>query len=201
MKPPKRPKPTLAIVPTGDLGEELPPLLGSTVRKVGSPAQMWDLFEVYEQDCRANDQPITLAGAALALGFSSRAKMMDYRAKPEFADILDRIKTTVEAEYEAKLHGGSASGAIFWLKAQAGYRDRLDIGNPEGEAFKTGNEPTESELELLRRVGFMLAKQRAEDGEFTEIEDSSSPELEQDPSNKQQQGEPDGIQRHDVSDS
>lgn len=173
-------------MPTTDLGDELPPLSGTTVRRVGSPAQMWDLFEVYEQDSRANDQPLTLAGAALALGFSSTKKFYEYSKRPEFADVIDYIKTKVEAEYEQRLHGPAAAGAIFWLKAQAGYRDRLDIGNPEGEQFKTSQEHSESELELIRRVGFLIAKRNAVDAEYTELDQATSKE------------QPDDVSAHDV---
>jgi len=73
------------------------------------------------------DEPPTMVGLALALGFNDRQSLFDYIAKPEYTCILKKAKTRVEKFWERKLAGTSPTGAIFWLKNHAGYADKQEI--------------------------------------------------------------------------
>ena len=67
----------------------------------------------------------TFAGLALGLGFRSRQTLLNYAAKSEFLDTIKRAKLKVEMNVEeGMLEGKSAAGNIFWLKNNAGYRDK-----------------------------------------------------------------------------
>lgn len=165
-------RPPLKLVPRSDPRPVLDPLLPRNLRQVQSPEQLWDLFEIYVEECEVKEKPMTLAGVILALGFSSRDAFNRYGTKPEYREVISRIRLSIEEVYETRLHGPAAAGAIKWLSVHAGYTERVDIGNPNGETFKVEGESTaSSELELLRKVGFMLAANAAKmiDGEVEQV--------------------------------
>lgn len=122
-----------------------------------TPEQLWDFFEVYVQDCDSKEEPITMAGACLAMHVS-RNYFDKLASDPRFSDVVELIRLRVEERYEQKLHSSASSGAQFWLKANRRelYGDRLGLGNPDGTPFNP--EGSVSEMELLRRVGFLLAQ-------------------------------------------
>lgn len=66
--------------------------------------------------CKSEKFPITIAGLALHLGFSSRQTLYNYANRPEFLDSIKRAVLLVEMYYEARLHAKSPTGAIFALK-------------------------------------------------------------------------------------
>ncbi len=66
-------------------------------------------------------EPPTIAGLAFHLGFSSLAQMEWYRYKGKHAELIQRAILRIMANYEKKLHDGSASGAIFILKGSGEY--------------------------------------------------------------------------------
>lgn len=82
-----------------------------------------------------NAKPPTITGLALALGFTGRQALIDYQARPEFADTVTRAKARCEEYAEARLYDrDGANGAKFSLSCNFGWRekapetDRKEIG-------------------------------------------------------------------------
>ena len=66
--------------------------------------------------------PPTITGLALALGFTGRQALLDYQARPEFADTVTRAKTKCEEYAETRLYDrDGANGAKFSLGCNFGW--------------------------------------------------------------------------------
>lgn len=64
-----------------------------------------------------NQEPYTVTGLALAIGFTSRQALLNYQGKQEFVDTITRAKAKVEAYAERRLFDkDGSSGAQFNLK-------------------------------------------------------------------------------------
>lgn len=96
-------------------------------------AKIEEYFNSLASEDNKPDEPPTMAGLTLALGFTDRQSLYDYIAKPEYTCILKKAKVRVEKYWERKLAGTSPTGAIFWLKNHAGYADKQEISGPEGK--------------------------------------------------------------------
>jgi hypothetical protein len=92
------------------------------------------------------EEPATVTGLALFLGFISRQSLLDYREKQEFSDIIKKAVTRVEHEYEKKLSGFSTTGSIFALK-NMGWKDKIvnEHTGENGSPIKTQNIPLTTE--------------------------------------------------------
>ena len=89
-----------------------------------------------------NRKPPTIPGLALALGFSSRQSLYNYKARKEFMDTISRAQTRVEQYTAEKLFDrDSQRGAQFAL--EYGFRYKRDA---EGEKRRL----TRNEEALLR---------------------------------------------------
>ena len=81
-----------------------------------------------------DQRPPTVTGLALALGFATRASLMDYQGKPQFEDAILRAKSRIEQYTEERLfdRDGSA-GARFSLQNNfRRWKTEMDISvNPE----------------------------------------------------------------------
>ena len=83
-------------------------------------------IQEYFDDCDRYDQPFTITGLALHLGFCSRQSLYDYEKKEEFSYSIKRAKAMVENAYEKALSTSpSATGAIFALK-NFGWKDKQE---------------------------------------------------------------------------
>ena len=70
-----------------------------------------------------NAKPPTVTGLALALGFTGRQALLDYQARPEFADTVTRAKSRCEEYAESRLYDkDGANGAKFSLGCNFGWR-------------------------------------------------------------------------------
>ena len=70
-----------------------------------------------------NAKPPTITGLALALGFTGRQALLDYQARPEFADTVTRAKSRCEEYAESRLYDkDGANGAKFSLGCNFGWR-------------------------------------------------------------------------------
>lgn len=72
-----------------------------------------------------NRKPPTIPGLALALGFSSRQSLYNYKARKEFMDTISRAQTRVEQYTAERLfdRGFSAWGTVragVWVPLQTG---------------------------------------------------------------------------------
>lgn len=78
-------------------------------------------------------RPPTIPGLALALGFSSRQSLYNYKAKKEFLDTIARAQTRVEQYTAEKLfERDSQRGAQFALEYGFRYRQEAEQAQKEG---------------------------------------------------------------------
>lgn len=65
----------------------------------------------------AGRRPPTVTGLALALGFATRKSLLEYEAKPQFADLITRAKSRIEMYAEERLYDrDGCMGARFNLR-------------------------------------------------------------------------------------
>ena len=83
-------------------------------------------------------RPMTIQGLALALGFTSRQSLLNYKAKREFMDTVTRARLRVEQYAAERLFDRDAQrGAQFTLAYGFGYaRDAEDGKNRETQGVK-----------------------------------------------------------------
>ena len=83
-------------------------------------------------------RPMTIQGLALALGFTSRQSLLNYKAKSEFVDTVTRARLRVEQYAAERLFDRDAQrGAQFTLEYGFGYaRDAEDGKNREAQCVK-----------------------------------------------------------------
>lgn len=75
-----------------------------------------------------NVKPPTVTGLALALGFTGRQALLDYQARPEFADTVMRAKSRCEEYAESRLYDkDGANGAKFSLGCNFGWREATEM--------------------------------------------------------------------------
>lgn len=83
-------------------------------------------------------RPMTIQGLALALGFTSRQSLLNYKAKREFVDTVTRARLRVEQYAAERLFDRDAQrGAQFTLAYGFGYaRDTEDGKSRETQGVK-----------------------------------------------------------------
>ena len=78
-------------------------------------------------------RPMTIQGLALALGFTSRQSLLNYKAKREFVDTVTRARLRVEQYAAERLFDRDAQrGAQFTLSYGFGYAKETDEKKDEG---------------------------------------------------------------------
>ena len=81
------------------------------------------LMDKYGNVILIGQKPPTITGLALALGFTGRQALIDYQARPEFADTVTRAKSRCEEYAETRLYDkDGANGAKFSLGCNFGWR-------------------------------------------------------------------------------
>ena len=60
--------------------------------------------------------PPTVSGLAIFLGFADRRSLYDYKEREIFSYTIKKAITRIEEYAEQHLYQGKATGAIFWLK-------------------------------------------------------------------------------------
>lgn len=81
------------------------------------------------------EEPPTVAGLALFLGFSDRTSFYEYKTRPAFSDTVKRAITRIEQYAErGVMIKDKPTGNIFWLKNhgwKAEEETKLDVSLPE----------------------------------------------------------------------
>ncbi len=102
-----------------------------------------------------NPAPYTMAGLARRIGMSRQA-LSEYAASDKFGDTIKEARAKVQEDVEIRLMEKQATGAIFNLKNNFGYRDEKQLDHTtKGESINA-KELTDEELneriqEHLRR--------------------------------------------------
>lgn len=99
---------------------------GGRPRIISSPEEMIELAEKYFAECESSERYPKITDLVLALGFSSLQGFYEYENRPEFSEIVKRLRLIVAAGYEDRLGTTTPTGAIFALK-NMGWSDRQDI--------------------------------------------------------------------------
>lgn len=111
-------------------------------RKLESAVHFDDLVDAYIDFCYEVDEPLTITGLALFVGFHNQRDLHRFRSEqPDFAPSVNRAIAMVESAYERNLHGTTSTGSIFALK-NFGWTDKT-----EHEITGAGGGPV-----LIRRV-------------------------------------------------
>lgn len=86
-------------------------------RKFKLPEEMVPLIDKYFKEADAKDQPYTIPGLALALGFSYRQGPWEYAKKyPDFTDTIKKARLRIEEQRNVQLISErNAAGKIFDL--------------------------------------------------------------------------------------
>lgn len=92
-------------------------------RKYKEPAKMQAEIDIFF----AEEETPTITGLALALGFTSRADLINYEGySQEFHYTIKKAKLKIECEYEKALRKHNSTGPIFALK-NFGWSDKQEI--------------------------------------------------------------------------
>lgn len=128
-------------------------MAGGAPRKWKSVKAMQEAIDAYFKECEGepfigddglaerdkygmpiiiNAKPPTITGLALALGFTGRQALLDYQARPEFADTVTRAKSRCEEYAESRLYDkDGANGAKFSLGCNFGWNsENKKSGDP-----------------------------------------------------------------------
>lgn len=80
-------------------------------------------------DTLKENQPPTVTGLSLHLGFDTKTTLYEYAKKVEFSNSIKRALTSIEQYHEeATAFGDKCTGNIFVLK-NFGWRDTTDLTN------------------------------------------------------------------------
>ena len=94
--------------------------------KFETPEEMQKAIDAFYAESEAKDWPLTITGLALAIGMTTET-LRQYAEKDEFSATVKTAKGIVEADVERRLLSGqAATGAIFWLKNNAGWKDKQE---------------------------------------------------------------------------
>ena len=91
-----------------------------------TPEEMQKKIDAYFARCKEDELFPTMSGLAYELEFTTQA-LRDYEKKDEFLCTVKRAKQFVEMAWEQALLSGKGSGPIFWLKNNAGWKDKKDV--------------------------------------------------------------------------
>ena len=102
-------------------------------RKYETIEELEEIIEKYFNTCNIENRPYTITGLAIALGMS-RQGLLDYCTRIDengepFLDSIKKAKDRCEAKIEEGLLSGkyNATGAIFNLKNNYGWRDKQEV--------------------------------------------------------------------------
>jgi hypothetical protein len=97
--------------------------------KYDDSEKMAKAIDKYFNECIENNEPFTVTGLALYLGFCSRVSLYDYEKIDQFSSLIKKARLIIENQYEKYLtNNEKTAGTIFWLKNH-GWSDKLETEN------------------------------------------------------------------------
>lgn len=141
--------------PEGALEGELLPLrddfeghdnLGGRPRLYDSPEQFNEAVNAYYQRCMEHNEPLTLTGLCLFMGFSGRQALFNYATYEGFLDAVTRARSLIEYGYEKTVLLDKNNAAARLLTCIGGD----DFWNPATKIDVPGLGAHEDRLEHLR---------------------------------------------------
>lgn len=96
--------------------------------KYKTKEELQKVIDKYFMECDRDKKPYTVTGLALALDLDRKA-LITYGEKEEFSNTIKKAKAKVERWLEENLVSGqgNATGIIFNLKNNYGYKDRQEL--------------------------------------------------------------------------
>lgn len=91
------------------------------------PADFDAAVDAYVAECKAEGDPMTVAGLALALGFCHPSSVSDYGKRPEFSASVKRARAFLQHSTEQWAIKHKSAGAIFSLKHNFAWRDKQEV--------------------------------------------------------------------------
>lgn len=91
-----------------------------------TPEFMEEKIKEYFDSLKGTEEPVTITGLCLFLGFESRQSFYDYEKREGFSYTVKRARMRVENSYEQSLRGNNVAGPVFALK-NLGWADRQEI--------------------------------------------------------------------------
>ena len=133
---------------------------------VGRPLKFQSVEELQKQIdeffkwCTDNNKPMTITGLALALD-TSRETLLEYEDRPEYVDTIKRAKLQCQNFTEQFLYEGkNATGAIFSLKNNYGWRDRTETDiTTQGESVNQLHIPADKIADFASLLAQDMKKQ------------------------------------------
>jgi len=114
-----------------------------------------EYFERSKNDTDKTAEPITVAGLALYLGFTSKDAFDEYEQTGYHKAFIQRARFRVMAYYESRLHYPAPTGAMFALKSM-GWADKLKAPKMAGKVksltvklIESGPQPASAEKEVV----------------------------------------------------
>lgn len=103
-----------------------------------SPEEMQKDIDAYFAQVLADEKPPTISGLAYHLGMSTES-LRNYQNRDQFFATVKRAKQRVEIALEERLDQGSPVGAIFNLKNNFGWKDKIeqDLTSSDGSMRPT----------------------------------------------------------------
>ncbi len=114
-------------------------------KQVKTPEEFDTLVDEYVSLCVAEEKPVTLTGAILHLGLSSRQSLDEYKNYKGFSDSVKRLKLLVENAYEERLVKNNPTGSIFALK-NMGWSDRQELDHQSSDGSMAGVDRVQIEV-------------------------------------------------------
>lgn len=107
--------------------------------KYDSPEQMREKLTEYFDECDKKQAIPSIAGMALFLGFADKQSIYDYEKRKVdrdtgYACLLKKARLVIESVLnDSTMSKSSATGAIFRLKCNYGYKETQVVENKEYE--------------------------------------------------------------------
>ena len=114
-------------------------------KQIKTPKKFDALVDEYVSLCAAEEKPVTLTGAILHLGLSSRQSLDEYKNYAGFSDSVKRLKLFVENAYEERLVKNNPTGSIFALK-NMGWSDRQELDHQSSDGSMSGVDRVQIEV-------------------------------------------------------
>ena len=105
--------------------------------KFKTPEDMQQAIDQYFALCDDKNPPL-ISGLAYHLDMATES-LRRYGENDEFSAVVKKAKQRVEIAVERNLHSSACTGSIFWLKNNAGYRDKTEqeLTGSDGGPIKT----------------------------------------------------------------
>jgi hypothetical protein len=107
--------------------------------KFKTPEDMQQAIDEYFAQCDDKNPPL-ISGLAYHLDMTTES-LRYYQKQDEFSAVVKKAKQRIEISFEKNMYGGQCTGSIFWLKNNAGYKDKTEqeLSGPDGGPIKTDN--------------------------------------------------------------